>query len=94
MQQPEPAEILKSPRDPLRFCVFTTLGLIAWIVTPAALVAFMGGAGLRAYYLARKAGLKESACLLRDTRLVMAYLGAAFFAGAFFTVRSLLNFYT
>lgn len=72
--------------DPLKFCVWTTVALLAWIVTPAVVVAFFGTQGVLAYRRAWKAGLRRSDCVLRDPRLVMAYLGILALAGAGWTV--------
>lgn len=77
--------------DPLRFCIFTTIGLLAWLLTPPLVVVFFSGMGLWSYGKAYRAGLKSSKCILKDTRLVMTYLGAAFLAGAWFTVRNLIE---
>jgi hypothetical protein len=72
---------VSEPYDPLRLCVYATVALIAWVVGPLAVVGFalLGFAG---YWRARRAGLKRSKCALRDTRLVLAYLGAMAAAGA------------
>lgn len=78
----------KPVHDPLRLCIFTTIGLLAWLLTPPLVVTWFGGMGLWAYTKAYRGGLKTSKCILRDTRLVLAYLGVAFLAGAFFTIRA------
>ena len=72
---------MSEPYDPLRLCVYATVAVIAWVVGPLAVVGFalLGVAG---YWRARRAGLKRSKCALRDTRLVLAYLGAIAAAGA------------
>jgi hypothetical protein len=67
--------------DPLKYCIFTTVALLAWLVGPAIMVAVMSAIGLAAYWTARRAGLTRSRCVLGDTRLVMLYLAAAFAAG-------------
>lgn len=77
--------------DPLRLCIFTTIGLLAWLLTPPAVVAFFAGMGLWAYAGAYRAGLKSSKCILKDTRLVMSYLGMALLAGVYFTARNLIS---
>ncbi|MEO3886870.1 hypothetical protein [Nonomuraea sp. B5E05] len=61
------------PYDPLRLCVYATVALLAWLLGPWAVLGFavLGFAG---YWRARRAGLTRSRCLLRDTRLVLAYL--------------------
>ncbi len=65
--------------DPLRLCVITTAALIAWLVGPLAVAAF-AALGLAGYVRARRAGLRTSRCVLRDTRLVIAYLCLIFVA--------------
>ncbi len=75
------------PYDPLRICIFTTIALIAWIITPPLTVAVFGGFGVVAYVRARRAGLVASRCWLGDTRLVIAYLAVLSAAGLVATVR-------
>ena len=60
--------------DPLRLCVFATVALLTWLIGPA-VVAGLAGLGFVGYLRARRAGLTSSRCILRDTRLVLAYLG-------------------
>lgn len=60
--------------DPLRLCVYATIAALAWLVGPFALLGF-AGLGLVGYARARRGGLRKSKCILRDTRIVMAYLG-------------------
>jgi hypothetical protein len=67
-----PAE---KPFDPLRLCIFATIALLGWLLGPLALL-FFAGLGFAGYWRARRAGLTRSKCLLRDTRLVLAYLAA------------------
>ena len=62
------------PYDPLRLCIFATVALIAWVAGPLAVVVF-AGLGFAGYLRARRAGLERSKCVLRDTRLVLAWLG-------------------
>jgi hypothetical protein len=61
------------PYDPLRLCVYATVALIAWLLGPWAVLGF-AALGFAGYWRARRAGLTRSKCLLRDTRLVLAYL--------------------
>lgn len=82
--------VLLPTRDPVRFCVFTTVALIAWAAGPPFAVTLMAGLGLWAYGRAVRAGLTRSRCVLRRPWLVMAYLLAAFAAGAVFLVRGLV----
>lgn len=75
-----------TPFDPIRLCVYSTIGLLAWLLTPALVMAGFSGVALVAYRRARRKGLAKSRCKLGDTRLVMTYLGVLFIAGAGFTV--------
>ena len=71
----------QAPYDPLRFCVLTTVALLAWVLGPPAVVTAMSALGIWAYVRAVRAGLRESRCVLRRPALVLAYLGAACAAG-------------
>lgn len=73
-------------RDPVRFCVFTTIALLALVFGPAPVLLAMALLGLRAYRRAMARGLTESRCVLRRPRLVLAYLGVAALVGAAGTV--------
>lgn len=79
-----------APFDPLRLCIFATISMLGWLFGPLAVVVF-ATVGLVGYAKARKAGLTRSKCYLRDTRLVLAYLGLFLAAGlwgvAFFIMR-------
>jgi hypothetical protein len=77
--------------DPLRYCIFTTIALIAWAVGPPVAVALMSALGIVAYWSAWRAGLRTSKCVLRDVRLVLAYLALAFVAATAVVVRGLLT---
>lgn len=59
--------------DPLRLCVYATVALLAWLLGPWAVLGF-ALLGLIGYVRARRAGLLRSACVLRDTRLIIGYL--------------------
>lgn len=78
------------PFDPLRLCIFATIAMLGWLFGPLAVVVF-ASVGFVGYWSARKAGLTRSKCYLRDTRLVLAYLGLFLAAGvwgvAFFIQR-------
>jgi hypothetical protein len=69
-----------APYDPLRLCVFSTVALLGWLLGPVALLLF-AGLGLVGYTKAYRAGLTRSKCFLRDTRLVLGYLGLLALAG-------------
>lgn len=77
------------PYDPLRLCVYATVALLAWLLGPA-MVAVFAGLGLIGYIRARRAGLQHSKCALRDTRLVIAYLGIIALVAVAATVNNLL----
>jgi hypothetical protein len=65
---------VNEPYDPLRLCIYATVALLAWLLGAWAVVAF-AALGLVGYVRARRAGLLHSKCALRDTRLVIGYLG-------------------
>ncbi len=69
-----------TPYDPLRLCVYATVAALAWLLGPVAVLGF-ALLGLAGYARARRAGLLTSKCVLRDTRLVLAYLGVLALAG-------------
>jgi hypothetical protein len=68
------------PFDPLRLCIFATVALLGWLAGPIALAVF-AAIGFIGYWKARRQGLKKSKCYLRDTRLVLAYLGILLASG-------------
>jgi hypothetical protein len=72
--------------DPLSLCVYTTVALLAWILTPALIAAVFGVIGFHAYWKSWRAGLRRSDCILREPRLVMLYLGLVAVAGVAGTV--------
>ena len=79
---PPPADARTDARaDPLRWCVVTTVALLAWLVGPAPVVAVMAALGLVAYARAVRGGLASTRCVLKHPRLVLLYLGAACVAG-------------
>ena len=65
----------------MRLCIFATIALLGWLLGPLALLGF-AVLGLVGYTKAYRAGLTRSKCFLRDTRLVIAYLGLLAVAGA------------
>lgn len=77
--------------DPLRLCIYTTIGVIAWLITPPLTVAIFGWIGVAGYWRARRRGLAASRCFLGDTRLVIAYLALAATAGTTWMMWSLLG---
>ncbi len=74
------------PIDPVRFCVLTTVALIAWLIGAPATVLLMSMLGLWAYWRAMRGGLTETRCFLKRPVLAMSYLAAlgAVAAGALF----------
>ena len=79
--------------DPLRLCIFTTIALLAWLLTPPLVVVWMATLGLIGYVKAYRAGLTKSRCYLRDVRLVLLYLGVAWLLGVVFTVREVVGWF-
>jgi hypothetical protein len=77
---PETDQQSKPPFDPLRLCIFATIALLGWLAGPVALAVF-AAIGFTGYWKARRRGLTRSKCYLRDTRLVLAYLGILLAAG-------------
>jgi hypothetical protein len=71
-----------APFDPIRLCVYTTIALLAWVVSPPVMLMAMSALGIAGYVRAMRAGLTKSKCVLREPRLVLVYLGGAFLAGA------------
>lgn len=67
--------------DPLRLCIFSTIALIAWLITPPLTAALFASVGVAAYIRARRRGLAKSRCKLGDTRLVITYLALLAAAG-------------
>jgi hypothetical protein len=78
-------ERVETPRaaiDPLRYCVMTTVALLAWATGPWT-VLIMAGIGLAAYWQATRGGLARTRCVLKYPALVMLYLGLAVAGAAF-----------
>ena len=69
------------PYDPLRFCIFTTVALLAWLFGPAVVV-IMAALGIWAYARAIRDGLTKTKCVLRTPRLAITYLACALILGA------------
>ena len=76
------------PYDPLRLCIYATVALLAWLLGPVTVAAF-AVLGLIGYIRARRSGLLRSKCALRDTRLVISYLGIIAIAAIVATVNNL-----
>ena len=81
----------QAPFDPLRLCIFTTIAVLAWLLTPPLVVVWMATLGLLGYVRAYREGLTRSNCFLRDVRLILLYLSLAWVAGAYFTVCSVIH---
>ncbi len=84
---PAPAMV----KDPLPYCIYTTVCLICWVASPPLAIAFFAGLALRKYWRAWRAGLSESDCLLGDPRRVMAYLATLMVAGIGYTLWRLVG---
>lgn len=76
-----PASGTAAPYDPLKLCIYATIALLGWLLGPVALAVF-AVIGFAGYWTAWRAGLTRSRCWLRDTRLVLLYLGLLAVAGA------------
>ena len=76
--------------DPIRFCIFTTVALLAWVFGAPAVVTAISGLGLWAYWHACRRGLRVTKCFLRDPRIAMGYLALAFVLGLVFSVRAIV----
>ena len=48
--------------DPLRLCIYTTIGVISWLISPPLTVAIFGWIGVSGYWRARRRGLAASRC--------------------------------
>lgn len=83
--------VVEKPYDPLRLCVYTTIALISWLITPPLTMAIFGTIGVLGYVRARRRGLVASRCFLGDTRLVIAYLAILAVVGAGLTVMNLVS---
>ena len=81
----------QAPSDPLRLCIFTTIAVLAWLLTPPLVVVWMATLGLLGYVRVYREGLTRTRCFLRDVRLVLLYLSLAWLAGAYFTVWSAIH---
>jgi hypothetical protein len=73
-------------------CDYATVALLAWLLGPLAVAGF-AALGFAGYLRARRAGLKRSKCVLRDTRLVLAYLGVLGLAGVGGTAWQLVEWF-
>ncbi|NJN16122.1 MAG: hypothetical protein HC822_07490 [Oscillochloris sp.] len=82
---------LPAVRDPLPYCIYATVALLAWLFSPAVAVAAFAALGFYRYWRAYRAGLRASDCILGDPRRVMAYLGILFVAGLGTTLGQLID---
>jgi len=89
---PAAAPAAHRPYDPLRLCVYATVALLGWLLGPWAVAGF-AGLGLAGYVKARRAGLARSDCLLRDTRLVIGYLGVVALVALGFAVHMVVRLF-
>jgi hypothetical protein len=77
----EPVPASKAQFDPLRYCVMTTVALLAWLLSPPVVVTLMGAIGFGFYWQAIRGGLSRTRCVLRHPRLVLGYLACAVIGG-------------
>ena len=66
------------------------MALLTWLIGPA-MVAGLSGLGFVGYLRARRAGFTSSRCILRDTRLVLAYLGVVALVAALGVARQVAS---
>ncbi len=78
------------PTDPVRFCVLTTVALIAWLIGPPACIMLMSALGIWAYARAMRRGLTETRCVLKRPALAIGYLSTAFVVAAGVLAKQLL----
>ncbi len=90
-QREPPVPASPAVGDPLRYCIWATIALLAWLLTPAVLLIWFGSVGFERYRRAWRAGLRRTDCWLRDPRWAMAYLGALAVTGAAWTVWRLIG---
>lgn len=83
--------VRRVPADPVRFCVLTTVALIAWLIGPPACVMLMSALGIWAYARAMRRGLSETKCVLKRPALAIGYLSLAFVTAAGLLARQLLS---
>jgi hypothetical protein len=76
-----------APRDPIHYCVLTTMVLIAWLVGAAPALLLASSLALLAYRRAYLAGLRDSRCRLRRPWLIFGYLGLCWLAALAGTAR-------
>jgi hypothetical protein len=86
---PEPIRV----RDPLPYCIYATVALIAWLISPPLAVAGFAALGLQRYWRAWRAGLRASDCILGDPRRVMLYLAILLISGIVATIWSVLGYW-
>ena len=65
----------RAARDPLHWCVFATVSLLTWALGPAVLARSSPSPAWSPTAGPWSRGRRTSRCLLRDTRLVLLYLG-------------------
>jgi hypothetical protein len=68
--------------DPLPYCIWATVALLAWLMTPPLAMAVFGTLGVLAYARAHRQGRRQTDCLLRSTRVAIGYLALVALAGA------------
>lgn len=67
--------------DPLRYCIWATLALLALLLSPGVLLIWFGGLGFWRYRRAHRAGLRTTECWLREPRWAMLYLAVLALVG-------------
>jgi hypothetical protein len=77
--------------EPLRLCIYTTIALLAFVLSPPVVLVWMAGLGVWGYVAVWRSGVRSSRCWLRDVRLVLVYLGLSLALGLVLTAREIAS---
>jgi hypothetical protein len=79
--QPPVPPPLRAPLLGTTACRLTAVGLLAWLIGPPLTVVLTSGVALAAQATRAQRAHRAGTCILRDTRMELAFLVAAFVAG-------------